>query len=138
MTRQTTTQEKPFLENGLINRKYIFDERISNATIEGIDSWKLMEAIADIKLADIGTIQASNIENEINELDIFEETIYLDEITVKDLIAKIDELNASGNSFDNDWNGFSKLQKILEQLKDLDSWGFVQKVIEKRLKNGSF
>ena len=133
MTRQTTKQEKPFLENGLINRNYIYDERISNATIEGIDSWHLMMAIADIKIADIGTIQASRIEDEINELDIFDQTIYLDEITVTDLIDKIEKSDVILQSGD-----YDRLMKVLEQLKDLDNFGFIQKVIEKRLKNGAF
>ena len=133
MTRQTTKLEKPFLENGLINRNYIYDERISNATIEGIDSWHLMMAIADIKIADIGTIQASRIEDEINELDIFDQTIYLDEITVTDLIDKIEKSDVILQSGD-----YDRLMKVLEQLKDLDNFGFIQKVIEKRLKNGAF
>jgi hypothetical protein len=133
MSGQTTKQEKPFLENGLINRNYIYDERISNATIEGIDSWHLMMAIADIKIADIGTIQASRIEDEINELDIFDQTIYLDEITVTDLIDKIEKSDVILQSGD-----YDRLMKVLEQLKDLDNFGFIQKVIEKRLKNGAF
>ena len=133
MSGQTTKQEKPFLENGLINRNYIYDERISNATIEGIDSWHLMMAIADIKIADIGTIQASRIEDEINELDIFDQTIYLDEITVTDLIDKIEKSDVILQSGD-----YDRLMKVLEQLKDLDNFGFIQKVIEKRLKNVAF
>ncbi len=133
MSGQTTKLEKPFLENGLINRNYIYDERISNATIEGIDSWHLMMAIADIKIADIGTIQASRIEDEINELDIFDQTIYLDEITVTDLIDKIEKSDVILQSGD-----YDRLMKVLEQLKDLDNFGFIQKVIEKRLKNGAF
>ena len=133
MSGLTTKQEKPFLDNGLINRNYIYDERISNATIEGIDSWHLMMAIADIKIADIGTIQASRIEDEINELDIFDQTIYLDEITVTDLIDKIEKSDVILQSGD-----YDRLMKVLEQLKDLDNFGFIQKVIEKRLKNGAF
>ena len=50
MTRQTTTQETPFLENGLINEEYLFDKRISNARIEGIDTWKLMELVKKVRL----------------------------------------------------------------------------------------
>jgi len=138
MTRQTTTIHKPFLENGLINDEYLFDTRIYEAKIEGIDTWHLMELVAKVRLIDIGTQQARSIERKINELDMFNDTINLDEITVTDLIAKIDELNASGNSFDSDWNGFSKLQKILEQLKQLDHLGFVQIVTEKCLKRSIF
>ena len=138
MTRQTTTIHKPFLENGLINDNYLFDTRIYEAKIEGIDTWHLMELVAKVRLIDIGTQQARSIERKINELDMFTDIINLDEITVTDLIAKIDELNASGNSFDSDWNGFSKLQKILEQLKQLDNLGFVQIVTEKCLKRSIF
>jgi len=131
MTRQTTTQEKPFLENGLINKDYLYDLRISNAKIEGHDSWHLMLAMRDLYLADIGTIQADRIQDEINELEIFDETIYLDEITVKDLIAKIENSDVTLQNTD-----YDNLMKILEQLKQLDHLGFVQKVIEKRLSNG--
>ena len=155
MTRQTTQQTKPFLENGLINNEYLYDTRISNAKIEGHDSWHLMIAMRDLYLADIGTIQATNIENEINDLNIFDETIYLDEITVKDLIDKINTVFNGSNlrliflenylkrdRFCELYQGEGiegmnqKLKIILEQLKQLDDLGFVQKVIEKRLSNG--
>ena len=132
MSGQTTTQEKPFLENGLINRDYLYDFRISNAKIEGNDSWQLMLAMKDLYLADIGTIQASRIEDEINDLEIFDETIYLDEITVRDLIDKIEKSYYDKiTSFE-----YDRLMKVLEQLKQLDQFGFVQKVTEKRLSNG--
>ena len=133
MTRQTTTQEKPFLENGLINKDYLYDLRISNAKIEGHDSWHLMMAMRDLYLANIGTIQASRIEDEINDLEIFDESIYLDEITVKDLIDKIEKSNVILQNRD-----YNNLMKILEQLKQLYDLGFVQKVIERRLSNGRF
>ena len=137
MTRQTTTQEKPFLENGLINEKYLYDNRIANADIEGIDTWHLMELVAKVRLLDIGTQQARSIEREINDLsadyDMFIDTINLDEITVTDLIAKIEKSDVTLQNTD-----YDNLMKILEQLKQLDKLGFVQLVTEKCLKRSIF
>ncbi len=137
MTRQTTTQETPFLENGLINEEYLFDKRISNARIEGIDTWKLMELVKKVRLLDIGTQQARSIERKINALsadyDMFTDTINLDEITVTDLIAKIEKSDVILQNTD-----YNNLMKILEQLKQLDHLGFVQIVTEKCLKRSIF
>lgn len=133
MTRQTTTQEKPFLENGLINEKYLYDNRIANADIEGINTWHLMELVAKVRLIDIGTQQARSIENRINDLSadygMFNCTINLDEITVKDLIEAINNSNVTLQNTD-----YENLMKILEQLEQLDKLGFMQIVTEKCLK----
>lgn len=133
MTRQTTTQEKPFLDNGLINEKYLYDNRIANADIEGINTWHLMELVAKVRLIDIGTQQARSIENRINDLSadygMFNCTINLDEITVKDLIEAINNSNVTLQNTD-----YENLMKILEQLEQLDKLGFMQIVTEKCLK----
>ena len=133
MTRQTTQQTKPFLENGLINDEYLFDTRIYDSKIEGIDTWHLMELVAKVRLIDIGTQQARSIERKINDLsadyDMFTDTINLDEITVTDLIDKIENSDVTLQNTD-----YDNLMKILKQLKQLDHLGFVQIVTEKCLK----